>query len=109
GLNSPFIFLMMRYKELGELSPSKAIVQAAKHIGGVVISAMVILGGTFATLVPSGLVLLIELAVAVIVGLVVLCFILLPMLLPALLAMPEALRMKRKSTARQVSTESRTA
>ncbi|KRF29373.1 MMPL family transporter [Paenibacillus sp. Soil787] len=103
------IFLMMRYKELGELSPSKAIVQAAKHIGGVVISAMVILGGTFATLVPSGLVLLIELAVAVIVGLIVLCFILLPMLLPALLAMPEALRMKRKSAARQVSTESRTA
>jgi RND superfamily putative drug exporter len=103
------IFLMMRYKELGELSPSKAIVQAAKHIGGVVISAMVILGGTFATLVPSGLVLLIELAVAVIVGLIVLCFILLPMLLPALLALPEALRMKRKSAARQVSTESRTA
>ncbi|MDF2645580.1 MAG: hypothetical protein K0Q73_1385, partial [Paenibacillus sp.] len=103
------IFLMMRYKELGDLSPSKAIVQAAKHIGGVVISAMVILGGTFATLVPSGLVLLIELAVAVIVGLVVLCFILLPMLLPALLAMPEALRTKRKSAARQVSTESRTA
>ncbi|MDQ0872375.1 RND superfamily putative drug exporter [Paenibacillus sp. V4I3] len=103
------IFLMMRYKELGELSPSKAIVQAAKHIGGVVISAMVILGGTFATLVPSGLVLLIELAVAVIVGLVVLCFILLPMLLPALLAIPEALRMKPKSEARQVSTESRTA
>ncbi|MGO4499482.1 MMPL family transporter [Paenibacillus sp. 2RAB27] len=103
------IFLMMRYKELGDLSPSKAIVQAAKHIGGVVISAMVILGGTFATLVPSGLVLLIELAVAVIVGLIVLCFVLLPMLLPALLAMPEALRAKRGVSAHKVSTESRTA
>jgi RND superfamily putative drug exporter len=103
------IFLMMRYKELGDLSPSKAIVQAAKHIGGVVISAMVILGGTFATLVPSGLVLLVELAVAVIVGLIVLCFVLLPMLLPALLALPESLRAKRGVAARKVSTESRTA
>lgn len=103
------IFLMMRYKELGELSPSKAIVQAAKHIGGVVISAMVILGGTFATLVPSGLVLLVELAVAVIVGLIVLCYVLLPMLLPALLALPESLRAKRGAEARKVSTESRTA
>jgi len=86
------IFLMMRYKEYGELSPSKAIVEAAKHVGGVVISAMVILGGTFATLIPSGLVLLIELASAVIVGLLVLCYILLPMLLPAMMALPEALR-----------------
>ncbi|WNR44495.1 MMPL family transporter [Paenibacillus roseipurpureus] len=103
------IFLLMRYKELGELSPATAIVQAAKHIGGVVISAMVILGGTFATLVPSGLVLLMELAVAVIVGLVVLCFVLLPMLLPALLALPEVLRAKRGvPAARQMSTESRT-
>ncbi|GGA05822.1 membrane protein [Paenibacillus marchantiophytorum] len=102
------IFLMMRYKELGDMSPTKAIVQASKHIGGVVISAMIILGGTFATLVPSGLVLLIELAVAVIVGLVLLCFILLPMLLPALLAMPEALRAKRRAL-KKLSVESNSA
>ncbi|MGN7168739.1 MMPL family transporter [Paenibacillus cellulositrophicus] len=85
------IFLMERYKEYGELSPGEAIVKAARSVGGVIISAMVILGGTFATLMPSGLVLLIELAAAVIVGLVVLCFILLPMLVPALIVLPETL------------------
>ncbi|WP_314590993.1 MMPL family transporter [Paenibacillus terrigena] len=90
------IFLMMRYKEYGSMAPRDAIVHAAKNIGGVVISAMIILGGTFATLMPSGLVLLIELATAVIVGLLVLCFILLPMLLPALLVLPDAF--KRKGT-----------
>jgi RND superfamily putative drug exporter len=89
------IFLMMRYKEYGDAAPKEAIVKAAKSVGGVIISAMVILGGTFATLIPSGLVLLIELAAAVIVGLVVLCFILLPMLVPALIALPESLKKKQ--------------
>ncbi|WP_068672106.1 MMPL family transporter [Oceanobacillus sp. Castelsardo] len=85
------IFLMMRYKEYPDLSPKEAIVLASKQIGGVIISAVIILGGTFATLMPAGIVLLSELAIAVIVGLIVLCFILLPIFLPALIALPEAL------------------
>ncbi|WP_256762240.1 MMPL family transporter [Cohnella sp. WQ 127256] len=89
------IFLMMRYKEYGKIAPKEAIVKSAKSVGGVIISAMVILGGTFATLIPSGLVLLIELAAAVIVGLLVLCFILLPMLVPALIVLPESFKKKR--------------
>jgi uncharacterized membrane protein YdfJ with MMPL/SSD domain len=89
------IFLMMRYKEYGKMAPREAIVKSAKSVGGVIISAMVILGGTFATLIPSGLVLLIELAAAVIVGLVVLCYVLLPMLVPALIVLPEKLKRKR--------------
>lgn len=52
----------------------KAIVLACKQIGGVVMSAIIILGGTFATLIPSGMVLLEELAVAVIVGLAMIKF-----------------------------------
>ena len=92
------IFFMMRYKEYGEMDPAKALVESAKNIGGVIISAMIILGGTFATLIPSGLVLLIELATAVIAGLIVLCFILLPMLVPALIMLPKAFG-KRKNTA----------
>lgn len=89
------IFLMERYREHGDMAPGDAIVKAAKSVGGVIISAMVILGGTFATLVPSGLVLLIELASAVIVGLIVLCFILLPMLVPALIVLPEKMQQRR--------------
>nr|WP_279664830.1 MMPL family transporter [Ectobacillus ponti] len=86
------IFLMMRFKEYPHLSSKEAIVLASKHTGGVIISAVIILGGTFATLMPSGLVLLSELAIAVITGLIVLCFILLPIFLPAMIALPDALK-----------------
>ncbi len=85
------IFLMMRFKEYPHLSPKEAIVLASKHTGGVIISAVIILGGTFATLIPAGMVLLTELAIAVIIGLVVLCFVLLPIFVPALMTLPETL------------------
>ncbi|MDI2588413.1 MMPL family transporter [Psychrobacillus sp. NEAU-3TGS] len=85
------IFLMMRFKEYPDLSPKEAIVLASKHTGGVIISAVIILGGTFATLMPAGIILLTELAIAVITGLIVLCFILLPLFVPALMALPDAL------------------
>ncbi|WP_160719469.1 MMPL family transporter [Bacillus sp. USDA818B3_A] len=85
------IFLMMRFKEYGHMAPQDAIVLASRHIGGVIISAVIILGGTFATLMPSGLVLLSELAIAVIAGLILLCFVLLPIFLPAMIALPDAL------------------
>jgi putative drug exporter of the RND superfamily len=84
------IFLMMRFKEYPHLSPKEAIVLASRNIGGVIISAVIILGGTFATLMPSGIILLSELAIAVITGLIVLCFILLPIFVPAMIALPDA-------------------
>ncbi|KQL50472.1 hypothetical protein AN964_22710 [Heyndrickxia shackletonii] len=64
---------------------------ASKHTGGVIISAVIILGGTFATLMPAGIVPLSELSIAVITGLIVLCFVLLPIFIPALIALPDAL------------------
>lgn len=85
------IFLMMRFKEHPNMSPTEAIVLASKNIGGVIIAAVIILGGTFATLMPSGILLLIELATAVITGLVVLCFILLPIFVPATITLQEKL------------------
>ncbi|WP_238882897.1 MMPL family transporter [Clostridium sp. YIM B02551] len=86
------IFLMMRLKEYHHMPSKEAIILASKHIGGVIMSAVIILGGTFATLMPSGLVLLSELAVAVIAGLVVLCFILLPVFLPAMITLPGTIK-----------------
>ena len=80
------IFLMMRFKEYPHMPASEAIVLASRHIGGVVMSAGLILGGTFATLMPSGIVLLQEWSTAVITGLIVLCFIMLPIFLPAMIA-----------------------
>jgi putative drug exporter of the RND superfamily len=81
------IFLMMRFREYKHLPPKEAIVIASKQIGGVVISAVIILGGTFATLMPSGMLLLSEFAVTVIAGLFVLCVIMLPVFLPATISL----------------------
>lgn len=85
------IFLMMRYRELDGDS-TKAIVDAARHIGGVVISAAIILGGTFAALIPSGVITLIEVATTVIIGLFLLSFVMLPIFLPALLGLVDRLK-----------------
>ncbi|USK71977.1 MMPL family transporter [Peribacillus asahii] len=82
------IFLMMRYREIEEgVFQVTAIIEAARHIGGVVISAAIILGGTFAALYPSGVVTLIEIATAVIIALILLSFVMLPIFIPALMAL----------------------
>lgn len=72
------IFLMTRYRDLESefSSPSQRILTASGIIGTVVISAVVILGGTFAALIPSGIPTLIEVALTVIIGLIILVFIL---------------------------------
>ncbi|MFJ5563219.1 MMPL family transporter [Lysinibacillus xylanilyticus] len=79
------IFLMMLYRELDGHS-TQEFVDAARHIGGVIISAAIILGGTFAALIPSGIITLIEVAMTVILGLFLLSFVMLPIFIPALLS-----------------------
>lgn len=69
------IFVMMRYRDSDPHSlPSARILKACTAIGTVVISAVVILGGTFAALIPSGVPTLIEVAIGVIIGLAILIF-----------------------------------
>jgi RND superfamily putative drug exporter len=62
----------------------------------VVTGAVIILGGTFATLIPSGMSLLIQLAVTVIIGLMILCLVMLPIFIPAMIALPECIRELRQ-------------
>ena len=85
------IFLMMRYNEV-EDQGSEGIIDAAKYIGGVVLSAALILGGTFAALIPSGIVTLMQVAILVLIGLVLLSFIMLPVFLPASLGLTKKLK-----------------
>ena len=69
------IFVMMRYRDSDPHAlPSARILKACTAIGTVVISAVVILGGTFAALIPSGVPTLIEVAIGVIIGLAILVF-----------------------------------
>lgn len=69
------IFLMMRYRDEELVDPGnqvKHILQSATVIGTVVMSAIIILSGTFAALIPSGIMTLIQVAIAVILGLMIL-------------------------------------
>ncbi|WP_441775988.1 MMPL family transporter [Limosilactobacillus fermentum] len=69
------IFLMMRYRDEQRRSPQTLVVNihhAAQAVGTVVMSAVVILSGTFAALIPSGVMTLIQVAIAVIIGLILL-------------------------------------
>ncbi|MEK4971294.1 MMPL family transporter [Niallia sp. FSL R7-0648] len=84
------IFLMMRYNEI-EGDIATRIVESSRHIGGVVLSAALILGGTFAALIPSGVLTLIQVAIVVIVGLLFLSLIALPIFLPALIKLTNKL------------------
>ncbi len=68
------IFLMMRYREDAKEIPDvrRRILNSATIIGTVVISAAIILGGTFAALIPSNVLTLIQVAMTVIIGLIIL-------------------------------------
>ncbi|WP_274654859.1 MMPL family transporter [Paenibacillus humicola] len=81
------IFLLMRFREYRDEPPKAAIVKALKHMGSVITSAVIILIGTFGALYPSGVLILIQLATIVIIGLILLALVLLPLFLPALIAL----------------------
>lgn len=78
------IFLVMRYRNTDNhrYLPTERIVMAASAIGTVVISAAIILSGTFASLIPSGIPTLIEVAMTVIIGLIILVIII-PLVVPS--------------------------
>jgi RND superfamily putative drug exporter len=77
------IFVMMRYKEYKHQGMVVAILKAVERTGSVVISAAIILAGTFAAMYPSGVTTLVQIATVVIIALLLLSFVLLPMVLPA--------------------------
>jgi len=88
------IFLMLKYRDevaLGgkpQVNVTQTILKSVAMIGTVVISAAVILAGTFAALIPSGVVTLIQVALVVIVGLILLV-ILIPLVLPAVIKLTD--------------------
>ncbi|MCP9312743.1 MMPL family transporter [Liquorilactobacillus satsumensis] len=89
------IFLMMKYREFGNFTgtPIIRIVRASAVIGTVVISAAVILSGTFAALIPSGVLTLIQVALVVIIGLIILVFAI-PTIIPSLIRLTYPLKDK---------------
>lgn len=80
------IFLMVKYRDLTDedLGRKRQIIQAATTIGVTVISAGIILAGTFAAMIPSGVMTLIQVAMVVILG-IVLLVITIPIVLPIII------------------------
>ncbi|MEI5908657.1 MMPL family transporter [Bacillus spongiae] len=99
------IFLMMRYKENQHLPPVEALLLSKKQIGNVVISAAVILSGTFAAMYPAGVLSLTQIATVVIIGLTLLTFIMLPVFIPALFSIKYKTRQSRRKKSREIEGE----
>ncbi|HTG69554.1 MAG TPA: MMPL family transporter [Candidatus Udaeobacter sp.] len=78
------IFLMDRFKEYRHLSPQEAILNAMKNMGTVIMSAAVILGGTFAAMLPSGVMSLLQIATIVLCGLFMYALLMLPLFIPVM-------------------------
>lgn len=78
------IFLMDRFNEYKNLSISEAMLLSMKKMGTVIISAAIILGGTFAAMMPSGMLSLLQIASILLAGLFLYAFIMLPLFIPVL-------------------------
>ncbi|MGG0716968.1 MMPL family transporter [Robertmurraya massiliosenegalensis] len=78
------IFLMDRFNEYKDLLISQAMFMAMKKMGTVIISAAIILGGTFAAMIPSGMLSLVQIASITIVGLLLYAFVVLPLFIPVM-------------------------
>lgn len=78
------IFIIDRFREeLANKSIRDAIEHSIRRMGVTVITAVIILSGTFAALLPSGMVILIQVASIIIFALLFYAFIVLPLLVPA--------------------------
>ncbi|MBC2347914.1 MMPL family transporter [Listeria welshimeri] len=78
------IFLMSRFNEYNGLSVRDRMIKAMKNMGGVIFSAVIILGGTFAAMMPAGVLSLLEIATVVLIGLVLYAVVILPLFVPVM-------------------------
>nr|WP_246879885.1 MMPL family transporter [Bacillus suaedae] len=78
------IFLMDRFNEFKKVSVEEALLLAMRKMGTVILSAAVILGGTFAAMMPSGMLSLLQIASIVITGLALYAMIILPLFVPVM-------------------------
>ncbi|QCJ42264.1 MMPL family transporter [Bacillus sp. S3] len=78
------IFLMDRFNEYRHMPVQQAILLSMKKMGTVIISAAVILGGTFAAMMPSGVLSLVEIATILLIGLALYSLVVLPLFVPVM-------------------------
>ena len=78
------IFIMTRFNQDENSDMKTRIVTTMRLMGGVILSAVIILSGTFAALIPSGVLSLVEISMVVLTGIVLYVVIILPLFIPAM-------------------------
>lgn len=78
------IFLMDRFREYRHLPIETAMLESMKNMGTVILSAAIILAGTFAAMLPSGMLSLLQIASVVIIGLLLYAVVFLPFFVPVM-------------------------
>lgn len=81
------IFLMDRFNENKAMNVQDGIYHAMVNMGTVILSAVVILGGTFAAMYPSGVLSMMQIATVVLTGLFLYALIFLPFFVPVMVNM----------------------
>ena len=78
------IFIMTRFNQYENMEIKERMIKTMKIIGGVVMSAVIILSGTFAALLPSGVLSLVEISMVVLTGIILYVVVILPLFIPAM-------------------------
>ncbi|UOY92561.1 MMPL family transporter [Ectobacillus sp. JY-23] len=78
------IFLMDRFNEYKGMKVTEAMLLAMRNMGTVIFSAVIILGGTFAAMYPSGVLSLLQIATIVLAGLLLYALVFLPFFIPVM-------------------------
>ncbi|MNB65934.1 putative membrane protein YdgH [compost metagenome] len=81
------IFLMSRFNENQSWDVKDAILHAMRNMGTVILSAVIILGGTFASMIPSGVLSMMQIASVVLSGLALYALLFLPFFVPVMVRM----------------------
>jgi putative drug exporter of the RND superfamily len=82
------IFLMARFAEnMNGSDVESALLEAMKKIGTVILSAAIILAGTFGAMMPSGVLSLVQIGTLVLTGLLLYAFVMLPLFVPLMVKM----------------------
>lgn len=81
------IFIITRFKQTEEINIKQSMLKTIKVMGEVIMAAVIILGGTFAALLPSGVLILAQIGLITIIGLIIYVILILPMLIPILAQM----------------------
>ncbi|MFS0656263.1 MMPL family transporter [Bacillus sp. 179-C3.3 HS] len=78
------IFLMDRFNEWKGEHVQASMISAMRNMGSVIISAVAILAGTFAAMLPSGVLSLVQIATVVLIGLLLYAYVVLPLFIPVM-------------------------